>query len=727
MRLNATLASAAWLLLALALPPSAARFALAPVRAQQVTEADLLYLFDRPAEPVFTLRGLNRDIAFDVPVSYLPERYKAVATTLAATARGSGVRLLSIPELDMTQAALDFADIAAALPFREGKYSRANPAQLAYAIRFQKFFEAANTNEEMLSRGVWARLHYHPEVVLDGWRGALSRRDGAQQGVQLPEQTQYFPEMYVDDKFFAKVREEMFVVPEGQRLVIPVLRNETQRNTAESKTWYWLEDTHLNIFHWHWHINYPPGEDDREYVDRDRRGELFVYFHRQMIARLNAERFANGVPRILPLDIHEPVAEAFFPKMTSLHQNRGYPGRQANTSLLAQTAAINSIDLWTSRYRTALAQKYMVTPEGKQIPLSGLKGLDTITNALEANSLLSPNLDFYGTVHNQLHGVMGLAHDPNHENYETISTMSVLATVRDTGFYRLHKHMDDLYEEYKVAYLQPYQTNELTWQDVSIESLAVRSDVSRAHNELHTFWQESDLDLSLGLAFAETGRAYGRFRHLQHEPFSYEVQVLNKGLREKRAYVRLFLITLTDEAGQPLELAYQQRYAIEMDRFEATLEPGLNGILRESTATPLTADQDAIYTTQTSFWGARRVNRCRCGWPQTLLVPRGNETGVTYKLFAMVTDYDQDKQPASANEICHDGWILCGVPGSDYYPDARAMGFPFDRAFRPEVKTLDDFLTDNMAVQDVVVKFDDTRVDPPSDLLPGGVSTSWMP
>lgn len=33
--------------------------------------SDLLYLFDRPAEPVFTLRGLRRDTAFDVPDSYL--------------------------------------------------------------------------------------------------------------------------------------------------------------------------------------------------------------------------------------------------------------------------------------------------------------------------------------------------------------------------------------------------------------------------------------------------------------------------------------------------------------------------------------------------------------------------------------------------------------------------------------------------------------------------------
>ncbi|KAK3914546.1 Phenoloxidase 3 [Frankliniella fusca] len=344
-----------------------------------------------------------------------------------------------------------------------------------------------------------------------------------------------------------------------------------------------------------------------------------------------------------------------------------------------------------------------------------------VANALQANVLLSPNLDQYGSLHNELHDVTGMAHDPSGDNNEMIAPMAMLASgVRDTLFYRLHLHMDDLYEEYKVAYLQPYQTTDLQWQDVSINSLSVRSDVTKTLNELHTYWQETDLDLSLGLAFTPTGRAYGRFRHLQHEPFSYDIQVVNKGLQEVRAYVRIFLITVTDENGQPLDLDYQQHFAIEMDRFDATLEPGLNNIQRESTATPLTVDQDAIYSTQATFWDARRVNQCRCGWPQTLLVPRGNEAGITYKLFAMVTDYLQDKTPAY-------GWVFCGVPGSDYYPDKRAMGFPFDRAFRPDVKTLDDFLTDNMKVQDIVVKFNDSRVDPSSALLPGEVSTSWMP
>lgn len=66
------------------------------------------------------------------------------------------------------------------------------------------------------------------------------------------------------------------------------------------------------------------------------------------------------------------------------------------------------------------------------------------------------------------------------------------------------------------------------------------------------------------------------------------------------------------------------------------------------------------------------------------------------------------------------------MPGSAHYPDERAVGFPLDRPFRSSVASLRDFLTPNMAVADVVVVFENVT-EGPTALLPGGMSTSWMP
>lgn len=59
----------------------------------------------------------------------------------------------------------------------------------------------------------------------------------------------------------------------------------------------------------------------------------------------------------------------------------------------------------------------------------------------------------------------------------------------------------------------------------------------------------------------------------------------------------------------------------------------------------MTVDTDAILASQVAGGPqeARRRNACRCGWPSGLLLPRGSVTGTPYTLFAMVTDYHQDR------------------------------------------------------------------------------------
>ena len=48
------------------------------------------------------------------------------------------------------------------------------------------------------------------------------------------------------------------------------------------------------------------------------------------------------------------------------------------------------------------------------------------------------------------------------------------------------------------------------------------------------------------------------------------MEVSNADAQEKRAYVRLFLLLVTDDKGGPVDPTTQQRFSIEMDRFEAT-------------------------------------------------------------------------------------------------------------------------------------------------------------
>jgi hypothetical protein len=67
-------------------------------------------------------------------------------------------------------------------------------------------------------------------------------------------------------------------------------------------------------------------------------------------------------------------------------------------------------------------------------------------------------------------------------------------------------------------------------------------------------------------------------------------------------------------------------------------------------------------------------NYCVCGWPWTLLIPRGTPDGLPCRLFVIATDAAVDQVPAQR----HCGSMsYCGA--ADRYPDSRDMGYPFSR------------------------------------------------
>lgn len=49
---------------------------------------------------------------------------------------------------------------------------------------------------------------------------------------------------------------------------------------------------------------------------------------------------------------------------------------------------------------------------GTRVALEGIQGLDIVSNLLEGNTVLSPDYDYYGNVHNDLHANLARAADP---------------------------------------------------------------------------------------------------------------------------------------------------------------------------------------------------------------------------------------------------------------------------------------------------------------------------
>jgi tyrosinase len=97
------------------------------------------------------------------------------------------------------------------------------------------------------------------------------------------------------------------------------------------------------------------------------------------------------------------------------------------------------------------------------------------------------------------------------------------------------------------------------------------------------------------------------------------------------------------------------------------------------------------------------------GWPNHLLIPKGSPDGVTFELFCLISNYDDDEVEQELVGRCNKASSYCGVRDG-FYPDHRAMGFPFDRLPRVGVKDLKSFLTANMKSTEISIVFNDRVV-----------------
>jgi tyrosinase len=108
------------------------------------------------------------------------------------------------------------------------------------------------------------------------------------------------------------------------------------------------------------------------------------------------------------------------------------------------------------------------------------------------------------------HVILSLEHDPDGRHLESFSVMGEnTVDMRDPIFYRWHKHIDDIFDEYKIR-LPPYTVQQLTYPGISVTGVGVQLSNGR-NNQFHTFWQQSDLNLTKGMDFVPRGDVFARF------------------------------------------------------------------------------------------------------------------------------------------------------------------------------------------------------------------------
>ncbi|GFY38390.1 hemocyanin C chain [Trichonephila inaurata madagascariensis] len=272
-------------------------------------------------------------------------------------------------------------------------------------------------------------------------------------------------------------------------------------------------------------------------------------------------------------------------------------------------------------------------------------------------------------------------------------------SLRDPIFYRWHRFIDDMFNEYKKK-LPRYTKDDLGFNGVEIESVRVNA---HQENVVTTRFEEDTLDLSNSMNFGRKGAVKIRYHHLDHEPFSHEIRVQNNTTKVNHGTVRIFLAPVCDELGNVIKIDELRRLMIELDRFHTTLNPGLNTIVRSSRDSSVTISTERKFEQLLKGEGTTEhsTEYCSCGWPNHLLIPKGNDKGMDFHLFVMVTDHLSDLVGQLTDKnICTDAVSYCGVK-DDLYPDRKAMGFPFDRSIVAD--TVKEWLLPNMSLTKVKI------------------------
>jgi hypothetical protein len=158
-------------------------------------------------------------------------------------------------------------------------------------------------------------------------------------------------------------------------------------------------------------------------------------------------------------------------------------------------------------------------------------------------------------------------------------------------------------------------------------------------------------------------------RYLTHVPFGYAVRIANRSAQPVALTVRVFLC--------PVEFDGRRTAWIELDKVLHEIPARKSSVLYRSDSDfsvikrPAETDPGSVLEGGTD---PDDGNYCVCGWPWTLLIPRGTPDGLPCRLFVIATDAAVDQVPAQR----HCGSMsYCGA--TDRYPDSRDMGYPFSR------------------------------------------------
>lgn len=182
-------------------------------------KSNLLLLFQKPLEPVFTVKD-NGKTAFELPQDYYTDRYKPIGSELS-TRFGDDIE----KRVSLATVALPDLSFTKSLKKTVG-FSLFNQSHKEMAAQLTKIFMDAPDAAALLSTAAYVKDRVNVYLFQYSLSVALTHRPDTGD-IDLPSIVQTFPDQFVDPSAFPQAREELALVSQENRMNIDIPLNFT--------------------------------------------------------------------------------------------------------------------------------------------------------------------------------------------------------------------------------------------------------------------------------------------------------------------------------------------------------------------------------------------------------------------------------------------------------------------------------------------------------------------
>ncbi|CAG8620821.1 4646_t:CDS:2, partial [Acaulospora colombiana] len=239
----------------------------------------------------------------------------------------------------------------------------------------------------------------------------------------------------------------IFVNPEPAKLNDDGWPDKSVYDPDKDEMFWWRNDPVANQHHEHWHLVMPSTIIDG--TGKDREGENFVYMHRHMLSRYDADRIGCGLELVEPLpDYITPIPEAFYPDPLLSQDNDSdpstprvwFPARPVNER-------IKDIVQDMTTYFIIYTVEFLTHTRDELIKWIDHNDTTDHTTELGWNDTeavtLGSKLELI--LHNIGHAVLGYIMHPYSMGWAPSVLVGARAGLRDPLFWMWHRHLDNIF------------------------------------------------------------------------------------------------------------------------------------------------------------------------------------------------------------------------------------------------------------------------------------------